>query len=687
MSVPSTSSIPNGEWLETDGLGGYASGNTHGPRSRRYHALLLVANTPPTQRYVLVNGWEAWVEVGDATYFLTSQHYAPDVVTGPGVEHLEQFQARPWPQWTFRLPGGIEIQFELLMIHGQPITCLQWKLLGGASHVRLRVRPFLSGRDYHSLHHANSACHLESRVGSDRVSWQPYPQVPGVTAFTNGSYESDATWYYRFVYSMERDRGLDYEEDLASPGIFSWDLSRGPACWMLTTQAVAESKWPHRMPVQEELNQLQTQEWMRRNAFPTALHAAADAYVVRRGEGRTIVAGYPWFTDWGRDTFIALRGLCIATGRLEEAEQILVSWADAVSEGMLPNRFPDGAEAPEYNSVDASLWYIIAVFQLLQAHPLSWRKTHAAAVLEEAVQAILEGYSRGTRFGIHADSDGLLACGVPGVQLTWMDAKVGDWVVTPRVGKPVEVQALWLNALWVGTQFDNRWQKALQRGLDHFEKRFWNPNRDMLYDNIDVNGDPGVTDDAFRPNQIFALGGLPLRLIRGERAQRIVEQIESHLWTPMGLRTLAPTEPGYIGRYEGGVRQRDGAYHQGTVWPWLTGAFVDAWIHTHEHPASSRSQARRRFVEPLLRHLEEAGIGHLSEIADGDFPHSPRGCPWQAWSLGELLWLEHQVQVPKRKNTVTERYLHKTRSQPSPSRIRSRREAIPNRIPKPVETK
>ena len=263
--------------------------------------------------------------------------------------------------------------------------------------------------------------------------------------------------------------------------------------------------------------------------------------------------------------------------------------------------------------------------------------TNDEKILHSAVEAILDGYTRGARFGIRLDHDGLLACGQSGVQLTWMDAKVGDWVVTPRIGKPVEIQALWLNALWIGAQFSAaRWQPLLDRGLASFRRRFWNENLGCLYDVIDLDHESGRVDAAIRPNQIYAVGGLPLALLDGDRAQQVVACVERHLLTPLGLRTLSPDDPAYRPRYEGGVRERDGAYHNGTVWPFLLGAFVEAWLRVHGDSRAARDEARRRFLAPILAHLEDAGVGHISEIADGAAPHTPRGCPWQAWSLGEL---------------------------------------------------
>jgi predicted glycogen debranching enzyme len=306
---------------------------------------------------------------------------------------------------------------------------------------------------------------------------------------------------------------------------------------------------------------------------------------------------------------------------------------------MLPNRFPDRGAAPEFNAVDASLWYVIAVHDYLAAaagRPGLERDRH---VLGTAVDAILAGYGAGTRFGIRADADGLLAAGAPGVQLTWMDAKVGDWVVTPRTGKPVEVQALWLNALRIGSAFSERWASLHTRARAAFTARFWDEERGCLFDVVDVDHRPGATDASFRPNQILAVGGLPFPVLEGERARRIVDAVEARLLTPLGLRSLAPGEPGYAARYEGGVRERDGAYHQGTVWPWLLGPFVEAWVRVRGGTAEARREARSRFLDPLLGHLDAAGLGHLPEIADAEPPHTPRGCPFQAWSVGEALRL------------------------------------------------
>jgi len=304
---------------------------------------------------------------------------------------------------------------------------------------------------------------------------------------------------------------------------------------------------------------------------------------------------------------------------------------------MLPNRFPDSGVTPEYNSVDASLWYIIAVHDYLQSGAAT---AEDQSHLLEAVEAILAGYQSGTRYGIRLADDGLIACGVPGVQLTWMDAKVGDWVVTPRIGKPVEIQALWLNALKIAAQYSNRWTSYLDKGLTSFSDRFWNNDIGGLDDVVDVDHQAGAIDASVRPNQIFAVGGLPWPLLEGEKARRVVDTVERQLLTPLGLRSLAPGSPNYVPHYTGDAAHRDAAYHQGAVWTWLMGPFVEAWVRVRGASPAACEEARRRFLAPLRQYVAGRGVGHLPEIADAEPPFTPRGAPFQAWSLGELLRME-----------------------------------------------
>ncbi len=578
-----------------------------------------------------MNGLEAWLERPEGSVALTSQRYTPDVIHPDGAERIESFTVDPWPSWVLALPDGTRIEHELFVPAGRGATVLSWRVRRGHAGI-LGVRLLVSGRDHHALHHENPAFRFDADVSAGRVVLRPYPGVPAIVASTNGRYTHAPDWYRNFLYVEERARGLDHVEDLASPGILRWDLADGEA---VLTLAVGGHEPP------ADVATLRAAERRRRAGLPARLDRAADAYVVRRTTGKTIIAGYPWFTDWGRDTFIALRGLCLATGRLDDARSILLAWASAVSDGMLPNRFPDRGEAPEFNAVDAALWFVVAVHDFLTVAPRIGEQDRET--LARAVDAILSGYARGTRFGIRADDDGLLAAGEPGVQLTWMDARVGERVITPRIGKPVEIEALWINALTIGRTFAASWGDLCGRARAAFDASFWNDAGGALHDVVDVDHRRGTTDPTFRPNQIFAVGGLPFPVLEGERARRVVDAVEARLLTPLGLRSLAPDDPRYTGRYEGGPAERDAAYHQGTAWPWLLGPFVEAWVRVRGGTDAAKRDARTRFLDPLLAHLDEAGLGHLPEVANGDAPHTAGGCPFQAWSVGEALRLDRVV--------------------------------------------
>jgi predicted glycogen debranching enzyme len=630
------------EWLETDGLGGFASGTTSGVRTRRYHALLLAAAAPPADRRVLVQGFVARLVTPDGSVELWPQAYAGGFTTGTEARAIE-FSREPWPRWRITTHLGV-VGVEIFVRHGMPAVVVALRLERPRPAARLELRPLLSGRDFHALHHENGAFHFPPEPRARALRFEPYAGVPAVLSLANGEYRHAPEWYRRFHYAEEDARGLDAVEDLASPGELTFELGAGEALWVLAADLPARPLLEGE-DVAPLVERWRASERARRASFSSALELAAAAYVVARGPGRTIIAGYPWFGDWGRDTFIALRGLCLATGELGTARAILCEWAGVVSEGMLPNRFLDAANAEaEYNSVDASLWFVLAASELLGAPGA--RDVLASgerARLESAILAIVAGYGRGTRYGIRGDRDGLLAAGVPGVQLTWMDAKVGDWVVTPRIGKPVEIQALWVHALVVAARLDPRFTGALAKARAALEERFWNPARSMLFDVVDDGHVPGAVDAACRPNQIFAAGGLPLTLLSPERASRVVAAVERELWTPLGLRSLERGHPAYVPHYHGGVRERDGAYHQGTVWPWLVGPFVEAWVKSRNGTLAAKAEARARFLAPLYEHLERAGLGHVSEVADAEPPYTPGGCPFQAWSVAELIRLERSV--------------------------------------------
>ena len=641
------------EWLEADGLGGFASHTSEGTRTRRYHALLVVARKPPTDRRVLVNGVDVVVETGGETLALTAQTYKPTLESEPPIVRHEgrpvtsTFDNSLWPAWTYDLGGGKTIEQTVMVPRGLPLVVLSWRLvyLDPEAAAKLSVRPFLSGRDYHALHRENTEFNFKGEVdeAAGRVVFQPYAAEPEVVAVSNGTFEEQGYWYRDFLYTEDRERGLDGVEDLGAPGRFTFDLSQGEAFLILGTEDATQGIDVSSLG--DRVASMRAAEQSRRQADVSPLVRAASAYVVSRGEGRTIVAGYPWFTDWGRDTFIALRGLCLATGRLSDARRVLVQWSGSVSHGMLPNRFTDSGAMPEFNSVDASLWFIIAVHDLRLAEKgggivpstvEEWR-------LNAAIVGILRGYAAGARHGIGMDGDHLLKAGEPGVQLTWMDAKIGDHVVTPRIGKPVEIQALWINALRIGGEFDSRCRGWAEIAEASFNRRFWNEDTGYLYDVVDCDHVPGRVDGHVRPNALFAVGGLPFEVLRGQRAKQIVDLAEAKLLTPAGLRSLSPEDPQYRGTYRGGVWSRDTAYHQGTVWPYLMGAFVEAWVRTRGDGPAARLEARERFLEPFLQTLDPNNIGHLPEIAEGDAPHEPRGCPFQAWSVGEALRLDRVV--------------------------------------------
>ena len=618
------------EWLEADGRGGFASGTVGLLRTRRYHALLLAAATPPTGRFVLVNGIEAWVETSAGRTALTSQAYADGTVFPDGRTHLRDFQAAPFPSWSFVLPDGTAITFTLFCARDEAETVLRWT---ADRPVDLAVRPLFSGRDYHALHHQNDAFAFGSVALPAGRIWRPYDDVPSIAARGDFDWTDEPVWYRGFSYAQERERGLDDGEDLASPGLFTWHSVRE------ATLAFCAGA-----PGNGRLDALEAAERTRRSR--PARDVAADAYLAARGQGRTLLAGFPWFTDWGRDTFISIRGLLIVPGRLREAADVLLAWSGHVSAGMLPNRFPDAGAEPEYNAVDASLWFVVAVHELLAA---GGAKGTQAERLRAAVVAVLEGYASGTRYGIALDArDGLLRAGAPGVQLTWMDARIGAHVVTPRAGKPVEVQALWINALrvagaWPGGE---HWRALAERAQASFLAAFPDPETGGLIDvldSLDAQGGPNVQggrDRRVRPNQALAAGGLPFEVVTPALRAGIVALAERDLLTPLGLRTLSPSDPDYRPRYAGGPAERDGAYHQGTAWPWLLGPFVAAWLAVHGSGPEARAEARARFLAPLRAHLDTAGLGHVSEVADGDPPHRPGGCPFQAWSLGELIRIE-----------------------------------------------
>jgi predicted glycogen debranching enzyme len=520
------------------------------------------------------------------------------------------------------------VEYELKTLAGMP---------GG--EYTLELRPLIAFRDYHATTHQNEGLDGTVTENEGIASITPYQGLPALFfGYGTAELERSGNWFQNLEYAVELERGLDFREDLFNPFVLKFQLKPG-----IPVAVVASTEPRHA----EAVPALKLAELERRSAlldlFPSKepslrkLAAAADQFIVQRGKFETIIAGYPWFSDWGRDAMISLPGLTLATGRPEIARSILLAFAGSVDQGMLPNRFPDAGDAPEFNTVDATLWFFEAIRSYAQSTgDFDFVRQH----LYEKLKDILDWHIRGTRYRIQVQDDGLLACGETGVQLTWMDAKIGDWVVTPRSGKPVEIQALWYNALRIiedlAGRFGDADRKALARELADlakasFNSQFWNKPYFCLYDVVDGE----FHDGSIRPNQIFAVS-LTHTMLPDERANDVVETVRRELFTPFGLRTLSPHDPRYRGRYEGGVRERDSAYHMGTVWPWLMGPFITAYLKTNSNVPAARQRAAQ-WLEGCCEQMRRAGLGQISEIADGDAPHEPRGCFAQAWSVGELL--------------------------------------------------
>jgi len=503
----------------------------------------------------------------------------------------------------------------------------------------LEVRALIAFRDYHSTTHHNEALNPQVHLAPGMVSVAPYAGLPALhCAHDADAVDTTGYWYYTFEYAVERERGLDHAEDLFSPFALRFDLSRrAEAAMLASTEPHDIGRVAHYRQAEVERRHALLTTAPTDDALVRTLVTAADHYVVARGAQKTVIAGYHWFSDWGRDTMIALPGLTLVTGRTDVAKSILLAFARVVDQGMLPNRFPDAGETPEYNTVDATLWFFEAIRALWYAtKDDAFVQTHFYDVLTD----IIDWHVRGTRYGIKVDDDGLLSAGEPGVQLTWMDARVGDWVITPRHGKPVEIEALWYNALRImehlaqtcgDTANQQRYSTMAARAHASFNEVFWHAAADCLYDVI--HG--AERDGSMRPNQILAVS-LPYTMLSDVRAQRVVAVVERDLLTPYGLRSLASYDPQYRGRCTGDSASRDSSYHQGTVWAWLVGPFMTAYLKVHGATSQGRQQAAQ-WLSGFRQHLSDAGLGHVSEIFDGDPPHQPRGCIAQAWSVAELL--------------------------------------------------
>ncbi len=640
------------EWLETNETGAYAMGTVSVANTRRYHGLLVATLRPPVDRIVtLARLEETLLEAGRDIPLATNQY--PGAVHPKGFELLEEFRLDPCPTWVFRV-GEARIERRLFLVAGQQTAVMVYR---SDQSVRLRVEPLLAFRDYHALGHRNGGANatvLEQAAHGVRVlTFRPYPGFPPMFLYHPGeSFAPAAVWHENVEYLEELDRGLDFREDLLSPGAFILAVGPNRVGWVVATlesSAPADAATVLRLETERA-----TARETATDPVEACLERAAEQFSVSRADGSpTVIAGYPWFTDWGRDTMISLPGLLIARGKLDVARQVLEGFLRRLDGGLIPNRFPDQAGPAEYNTVDATLWMFQAVHAYLVA---KGDRAFLEEVFFPAARGIIEAHLKGTHHGIHVDAeDGLLVAGGPGANLTWMDARVNGQPVTPRHGKPVEVNALWYNALrlmevWAGQLGDaaesSGYAELAQQVARSFDSLFWNARDGFLYDVLLPEG----PDRRLRPNQLLALS-LPFPLLDEARRLSVLLRVEAELVTPVGLRTLSHSEPGYQPFYCGGPAQRDAAYHQGLVWPWLLGPFVDAYLVVHGNTQTTRSHCRRLLAGLEAHLLTQGCLGSVSECFEAEVPFRPVGAPAQAWSVAELFRLRSQVLVEPRSDS------------------------------------
>jgi len=627
------------EWLVTNGLGGYASGTVAGVNTRRYHGLLVASMNPPVQRMVLLASVEEWLRSADGPpQPLSAAEYWDGTIYPDGFRRLEAVEIDGMlPTFRWLVDGRI-VEKRIWMELGVNRTVLTYRLVAGPP-ISLQLRPLFAHRDYHQQRHGQGGFDMaENRDGwiVDAVGVRTHFQV-----HPSPVVRSRPDWYWRVLHRAERERGLDDEEDLFTPGTVEIALDDQrevvvvigteptPPGWDVATssQAARQRQAALRDPATD--HPLAAQLVVAAEQFRVARQTIGESAVAQR---RTVIAGYHWFTDWGRDTMISLAGLAIRPGTLWEARAVLDTYIGYLHEGLIPNRFPDGGQAPEYNTIDATLW----LFQALAAYLRVSRDWRFVADRLDALEGVIDWHVRGTRHNIRMDAgDGLLAGGEEGYALTWMDARVEDWAVSPRAGKPVEINALWYNALCLTADWCERamrpagqYREMALRVRESAQARFWYGVGGYCFDVVDG---PDGDDPSLRPNQVIALA-LVYPLIEGDRARCVLDVVTAKLLIPYGLRTLSPDDPRYQSTYRGDQRARDAAYHMGLAWPWLLGPYLDAHLRLNADRA-----AVRRVVEPFGTHLADAGLGTVSEVFEPEPPYRPVGCIAQAWSVAELL--------------------------------------------------
>jgi predicted glycogen debranching enzyme len=624
------------EWLETNGLGGWASGTVSGANTRNYHGLFVSAIKPPVERAVLLSKMEENIVVGNERFELSSNQF-PNKIAADGLQYLTKFAKDIFPVFQFNV-GNIEIKKTIAAIYQEDIVVVTYEVTKADAEFSMELKPFIAFRDYHCLSKANDHINRVAEFGNGTLHLKPYQEFPPLFITVNDSiFKYCPAWFHNFEYKQEQERGLCFSEDLFSYGNFTVKLKEGSKVGIVISTLENTPKDAFKMMERERSRRESLIEDLPvKDNLSRTLSMAADQFLVKRGKDlRTIIAGYHWFGDWGRDTMISLPGICLVNGRYEEAAKILKAFSLCIDQGMIPNRFPDQGEHPEYNTSDATLWYFVAIKKYLDY------TDDESFVLNELLPGlynIIEWHDKGTRYNIRIEEDGLLYGGEHGSQLTWMDAKVGDWVVTPRIGKVVEINALWYNALLIMSELTRRerkikeshvFQQRAEKVKEAFLNTFLFKEKGYLYDY--VNGHE--KDVSFRPNQIFAMS-LPYPLLDNELASSILKMIEEKLLTPYGLRSLAPDDPKYIGYYRGDQLSRDGAYHQGTVWSWLLGPYITAKVRLE---GEEGKQAVMKLLTKFETHFYEAGIGTVSEIFDAEAPFVPKGCIAQAWGVAEVL--------------------------------------------------
>ncbi len=654
------------EWIETNGLGGYSSSTVSGAHSRRYHGLLVAALNPPVGRTVLLSKLEETIvinasgkkDTADEQRFDLAANQYPGAIYPKGYIHLTGFERDLFPEFYYKA-GNVEIKKTIAMVQGENTTLVIYDVIDAPGQFTLELLPLSTSRDFHSLSHANDS--IGKQYLFDKGIFRTLNYQGGTEVFVSvpkSEFIEQQGWYYNFEYSLDHYRGLDFKEDLYTHGKFSVKLKKGSTLGIIISTENPEGRSASKLFATEKGRKEKLVKDSLHNDDLKKLVLAADQFIVKRGKLHSIIAGYHWFSDWGRDTMISLPGLCLVTGRFKDAKEILHQFAGNVSEGMLPNRFPDSGENPEYNTIDATLWFFHAIHQY---YKYTGDKVFVKSILP-VLKEIIDWHYKGTRYAIQVDpEDQLLSGGQEGVQLTWMDAKVSDWVVTPRRGKVVEINALWYNALCImgylneeigKKQVGEEYRLTSEKVLSSFNEKFWNEKQNCLYDFIDGED----KNDDLRPNQIYAVS-LPFQLLDEKRAVKVLEVVTKHLLTPRGLRSLAPSHKSYVPTYGGGVWTRDGGYHQGTVWSFLLGPYLDALIRIKK---DDDGRATASYIaQTFCQHLTEAGVGTVSEIFDGDSPHNPRGCIGQAWGVGELLRVvvEHDLLRIHRNEMVAEKHV------------------------------